>query len=257
MTPRPSLTARRYARKFGHISRHHATSAELRAYVATLSGGKVNVAFSMGKDAIAAFLALREVPGLELSLHHSYLIPGLEFVDEWIAYYERRLGLKIHMVPHWSLFRYLQFDVFQPPARSLELKPFRFRHYKNSHMHDYARELAGVPHSTYIATGVRACDSPMRRTSCSTHGVLNPLARSFWPVFDWTIADVSESIKRSGLVLPVDYLLFGRTFDGIDFRFLAKIKERFPRDYQRILEWVPLADLEIKRRGLCGTNPIT
>jgi 3'-phosphoadenosine 5'-phosphosulfate sulfotransferase (PAPS reductase)/FAD synthetase len=243
---RPTLIARKY----GHIERHHATSADLRAYVAKLSGGRVNVAFSMGKDAIAAFLALRDVPGLELSAHYSYLIPGLEFVDAWIAYYERKLGITIQQVPHYSFFRYLEFDVFQTPASSARLRPFRFRHYTNAHMHDFAREVCGVPVGTYVATGVRACDSPVRRTTFKVNGSLNPWMRTFCPIFDWTIADVCEAIQRSGLVLPVDYLLFGRSFDGIDFRFLSKVRERFPRDYARILEWVPMADLEMKRRTL-------
>ncbi len=238
------------ARKYGHIRRHHATSADLRAYVAELSKGRVNVAFSMGKDAIAAFLALRDVPGLELTAHYSYLVPGLEFVDTWIAYYERRLGVRIHQIPHYSLFRYLQHDVFQTPRSHAQLRPFRFEHYKNADMHDHAREVCGVPRSTYIATGVRAADSPVRRTTFAVNGALNPWMRTFCPVFDWTIADVAGAIARAGLVLPVDYLLFGRSFDGIDFRFLAKIRDHFPRDYARILDFVPMADMEIFRRHL-------
>jgi hypothetical protein len=31
------------------------------------------------------------------------------------------------------------------------------------------------------------------------------------------------------------------------------LRERFPRDYDRILEWFPLADLELFRRELCPT----
>lgn len=49
--------------------------------------------------------------------------------------------------------------------------------------------------------------------------------------------------------LPVDYKLFGRTFDGIDYRFLKPIKENFPRDYEKIITWFPLAELELFRRG--------
>ena len=41
--------------------------------------------------------------------------------------------------------------------------------------------------------------------------------------------------------LPVDYEMFGRSFDGIDYRFISPIKERFPDDYARILEWFPMA----------------
>lgn len=236
--------------------RHHETSADLRRYVTELSGGKVNLAFSMGKDAIAAFVALRDEPGLEIAMHHSEVIPGLEFVDVWLDYFERAFGLKIHRIPSPAFFRYLEHDVFQPPKRSLELKEYRFRSYSTSSLHAYAKELAGQPRTTFVATGVRAADSPERHTSIKRNGSLHPVERTFYPVFDWTITDVCNAIERAGVRLPVDYILFGRTFDGIDWRFLHKIKEHFPRDYERILEWVPLADLEIERRYLCPVPPV-
>ena len=50
--------------------------------------------------------------------------------------------------------------------------------------------------------------------------------------------------------LGSDYKVFGRSFDGLDLRFLLPIKKHYPRDYQRILELIPLADLEIFEVGV-------
>ena len=47
--------------------------------------------------------------------------------------------------------------------------------------------------------------------------------------------------------LPIDYEMFGKSFDGLDYRFLKPIKERFPEDYAKIKEFFPLIDLEILR----------
>jgi hypothetical protein len=47
-----------------------------------------------------------------------------------------------------------------------------------------------------------------------------------------------------------EYEWFGRSFDGIDWRFLAPIKQHAPDDYARILDWFPLADLEVFCRDL-------
>jgi len=58
----------------------------------------------------------------------------------------------------------------------------------------------------------------------------------------------TESALReaiASLSLRNGHVLF---FDGIDYRFMKPIKDHFPRDYQRIIEWFPLAELEIKRR---------
>jgi hypothetical protein len=44
--------------------------------------------------------------------------------------------------------------------------------------------------------------------------------------------------------------MFGRSFDGIDYRFLEPISRLYPEDYQRILQDFPLADLELFRRRM-------
>jgi len=109
------------------------------------------------------------------------------------------------------------------------------------------RRVASAP-DAWVAVGTRAADSPIRLANIRRYGSANPKRRSFLPVYDWKIARLCEIIKAAGLKLPVDYRLFGRSFDGIDFRFLKPIKDNFPKDYQRILAWFPLAELEIKRR---------
>ena len=94
----------------------------------------------------------------------------------------------------------------------------------------------------------------MRRIGLTTHGCINHSQKRFYPVYDWKKADLLREIDNAGVKLPVDYRMFGRTFDGLDYRFLAPIKEHYPEDYQKILSWFPLADLEIRRRehGILG-----
>jgi hypothetical protein len=66
-------------------------------------------------------------------------------------------------------------------------------------------------------------------------------------VWDMRKADLEAMFRRENVRLPVDYKIWGRTFDGIDLRFLVPLKKHFPRDYQRVLEFFPLADAEIFR----------
>lgn len=56
-----------------------------------------------------------------------------------------------------------------------------------------------------------------------------------------------DAISAEGIGLPPDYEWFGRSFDGLDHRFLAPLSEHAPADYQRVLRWFPLADLELAR----------
>jgi len=109
------------------------------------------------------------------------------------------------------------------------------------------REDYGLQDEMMYATGVRSADSPIRLVSIKTHGPINKRGLKYHPVWDWKKADLLREFERAGVKLAPDYRVFGRTFDGLDIRFLAPMKKHFPRDYQRVLEWFPLADLELFR----------
>lgn len=85
------------------------------------SQDKTLLAFSTGKDAIAAWLAIRDSFD-EVIPYYLYLIPDLEFVNESIDYYERFFNTKIIKLPHPSLYRLLNNFIFQPPERCLVIE---------------------------------------------------------------------------------------------------------------------------------------
>lgn len=228
-------------RKFIHTGEE--VIAEVRAECS-----RCMLSFSMGKDAMGAYLAIRDKFD-EVVPYYKYLVPGLEFVDESLDYYERRLfgGQHIYRLPHPSLIRLLNEFVFQPPERCAVIERLELYEHDYGDVAAAVREAAGLPPNAMTATGVRAADSPNRYRHFKTRGAINRKGLVFAPVFDWNKERLLAAIKKSGVRLPVDYRLFGRTFDGIDLRFLYPIKQHFPRDYQRILEWFPLADMELFR----------
>jgi hypothetical protein len=69
-------------------------------------------------------------------------------------------------------------------------------------------------------------------------------------VWDWRKQHVMDAIYAARIRLPPDYEWFNRSFDGLDRRFLGPIKAYAPDDYARILQWFPLADLELRRATL-------
>jgi hypothetical protein len=177
-----------------------------------------------------------------------YLVPDLEFVERSIRYYEGWFGCPIIRVPHPSLYRMLNGMVFIPPERCRTIERFRLPNFDYHKMQEAIRRHLGLGPECYTASGVRAVNSPQRMLALKKYGAISDNKQQFFPVWDWRKAQLLDEIRGAGVKLPVDYSLFGRSFDGIDYRFLAPIQERFPADYARILEWFPLADLEIKRR---------
>jgi 3'-phosphoadenosine 5'-phosphosulfate sulfotransferase (PAPS reductase)/FAD synthetase len=224
---------------------------ELIAQIQRESGHKtVLMAFSGGKDALAAYLHIRTrfervVP------FYMYGVPDLEFIEESLRYYERNLTDEpIIRLPHPSLYEMLGRLLWQPPERVPVLEAADLLELKYTHrfLRELVCEEARVPDNCFIATGVRADDSPMRRLSVVTYGPINRNERTFMPIWDWRKAVVMSAVNEAGLRLPVDYEMFGRTFDGFNADYLIPIRDRFPRDYQRILEWFPLADTDIFRK---------
>lgn len=228
------------------LQRHFSTSDELCAYVAELSGDTCLLSFSTGKDALAAWSKAkpyfkRIVP------FYMYLVPDLGFVECSLQYYEERLGTPILRMPHPGMVRMLRELVFQPPERVEAIDCAVLPRLTYEHVEAHVRKAAGAP-DAYVAIGTRTADSPIRLANVRRYGAVNHRRKSFFPVFDWRLADVIGCIEREHIKLPVDYRLFSRTFDGLDYRFLEPIRREFPLDYERILQWFPLADVELKRR---------
>ena len=222
-------------------------SSELRKQ---LKDTTVLLSFSRGKDSLAAWLALREA-GVNVIPYHLYLVPGLRFVDESLDYFADFFGVgAILNLPHPSLSRWLSNLVFQPPERCRIIEAASIPVPDYVELNSIVRNYLDLPDDTWVCDGVRAADSPNRRMGLATHGPVNHRARTMKVIWDWRIATVRDAIERSGVKLPPDYDWFGRSFDGLDLRFLRELKTHAPDDYQRILEWFPLADLELARADL-------
>lgn len=204
------------------------------------------LAFSTGKDAIAAWLAVRD--SFEaVHPYYLYLVPGLEFVEESLAYYEQYFGVKIARLPHPSLHRWLNNYTFQPPERCLVIDQAGLPNHEYSHIRQAVCNMRELKEDMLVADGVRAADSPMRRIAINTHGPITWSQGKYHPVWDWKKADLIDCFKRNNVRLPIDYKLFGRTFDGLDLRFILPLKKHRPADYKRVIEWFPMAELEVFR----------
>ena len=229
------------------LQRHFADSAELRRYIRERSpDGTVLLSLSLGKDSIAAWLALREIFPRIVPFYLE-LVPGLGFVERELERFETLMGTPILRYPHPSLYRMIRNMVYQPPERCAWIEQFGIPRLDYPEIERDVRKKAGAPNA-FVALGTRAVDSPIRRYNLMQNGPINVKRNSFWAVYDWKIDDVIDAIRKAGVKLPVDYKMFGRSFDGVDFRFLQPIREMFPDDYRKILRWFPLADLDIVRR---------
>jgi len=223
-----------------------ANSIDLCQQMAAAHNGVCLLSFSCGKDSIAAWLQLREHFDRIIPVY-MYLVPGLEFIDRSLAYYEQVFQAEIIRLPHPSLYRWLNHLTFQPPEHCRIIEDAGLPSFDYDDVLTVAKEIAGVSQDTYTAVGVRSADSINRHSAIKQHGPYNMARKQFYPVYDWKKEQLVDTIARSSIKLPPEYRLFGRSFDGLDYRFLKPIKEHFSADYDRILAWFPLADIELAR----------
>ena len=194
--------------------------------VAKSYGPRALLAFSCGKDSIAAWLAIREHFDEVVPVFFE-LVPGMAFVQESLAYYESFFGTKILRLPHPTLYKMLRTNLYQTPSRIGLIQSWDLpEDYDYAMAHRLVREAHGLPKNVPCANGVRAADSPMRRVSLMSHGPVSYITKQWSPVWQFNKADVLGILDQHACKLPVDYRVWGRTFDGLDFRFLKPLKEQ-------------------------------
>lgn len=219
-------------------------------------GDTTLLGFSRGKDSIATVLALRGK--LNIVPIHLDVVPGLEFIEDSLAYYEKHLfdGQRIIRMPHPSLYRMLNNNLYQNIGNAEVIAAANLEDLDYVDINRMALEQVECTQPIVLsAAGVRAADSPMRRTAVARHGTIHVNTRVWWPIWDWNKARLVDEIKAANISLPVDYLLWGRSFDGLDARFIIPMKKHMPRDYARVLEWYPLLEAEIMRYEMHQRNP--
>lgn len=211
------------------------------------TGDTILLAFSRGKDSIAAWIALRDSKLFKRIIPvYLYLVPGLKFEEESLKYFEDVFQTHIMRLPHPSLYRMMFNNVFQPPGRLWKnFDFFRFLQMDYQGQNRVIKHVLKLPEKTLQANGVRACDTMVRRVALRDHGPFGP--DNVKIIWDWSTKEVKDIIAANRIKLPVDYDLFGRSFDGIGYQYAKPIKEHFPEDYETMLKWFPLLELEIMR----------
>ncbi len=223
------------------------TSKEVIAKLKALNE-PVLLAFSCGKDSIAAWIALEDA-GIEVVPCYLYVVPHMQFVDDSIKYFERVFNKKIYQYPHPSAYEILNSYVSQAPQRIPVIYSASLITFSYEEMWKLIKEDLNLPADTWVADGVRAADSIHRRASFVRYGVMKERSRKVSPIADWLKAEVMGAINSRGIELPVDYEMFGRSFDGIDARFIIPLKERFPEDFKLLLEWFPMLETVFLREA--------
>jgi hypothetical protein len=215
-------------------------------------GPRVLFAFSCGKDSIAAWLQLRRFFDEVCPFYLEY-VPGIPFMERSLAYYESFFGTKILRLPGCSFWGLMDSSAYQPPGGTRWLRAQLFPRRENPDTIDqFAAFHYGFPLAAeqWIAGGPRRGESMGRAIIMKRVGAFDRRpgwGQLFHCIYDWSDARVMEELNAAGVKLPVDYRLFGRSFEGLRGRFLLPIKQHLPESWAYLENIFPLLRLELVR----------
>lgn len=220
--------------------------------VKKLQGGddRVLLSFSCGKDAWATWCAIKDHVDVYPFLYFAHFdVCGAGWMRGYMEYCEKKIGRRIVRLPAPNTYESLGAKalVYQPPHRCLSLEAINLPQFSFEDVQKAAANVWGLPESTFTALGVRAADSQRRAMHFRKHGPISENKKKFYPVWDMKKDGLVDALTENNVKLPPDYRIFGRSYDGAYFLFSKEIKEHYPSDYEKILEFYPLLELEAYR----------
>lgn len=211
-------------------------------------GTKAILAFSSGKDAVAAAIVMKR-HFEEVIPFCCYYVPGLKIMDEALAYYEDKLFKRsIIRAPHPVFIEWLSDFRYQTPQSAKDIA--RAGLPSSLSFADIVRDIAqehGIDAKAPYAIGARAGEFFTRAVMCSKSGGLQPGKRQWWPIWELTRNEVLQTIEGAGLALSREYDLFHSSFCGLDYAFVSQIKRHAPEDWVTLQHWFPLIEAELLR----------
>lgn len=185
------------------------------------------VFFSTGKDSVVLLdLCIKHLKRVEAVF--LYVVPDLEYKNAILEKYEKRYNIKIHQLPLWGISR-----TFAKYSKA------KITQLSQADVENHARERFDIE---YVAYGYKMADSTFRggilNAPCVEHGIDKKNHRLF-PLARWSEAEVMHYIKLNKIFLSPEYQYGFRDINEFTHAGLQFIRQKFPRDFKRIIDFYP------------------
>lgn len=196
----------------------------------------VIVGFSGGKDSIVcADLCFKYFRNIKMFF--MYLVPGLEFQEKMLNWYENKYNTEIIRMPHFEVSEFLKYGSFTMADWDVDVVGI-------NDTYEYLRQETGFH---WIAAGERCADSIVRNAMIKQSGSIDHKRGRFYPLAYWRKNEVLQYIKYKKLYLSPEQKKLGFSFRSLAGREVAVIKKYYPKDYERILKVYPFIGAGVER----------
>ena len=185
-----------------------------------------------GKDGIALLDMLAGVFD-KVICYYMYLIPNLDHIQPYIKWAETRYpNVEIRQIKHYQRDFFDSFGFFKEPDEGVKPR-------KIGDIEQAVREETGIK---YGFSGMKGVDGYMKRMRLKMFAKTGYVTEKgmVYPLALWTNKEVLQYIKSRNLISPFVYdaNAISQGF-GIDLNTMLLMRNKYPRDYQRILKEFP------------------
>ena len=226
-------------------------SREVCEKIADQTEGVTLLAFSRGKDSLASWLYLRQF--FDTIIPYTCIhIPGLEFVERSLKYYEDWFETKIHRVLYTNVGNDIAWKYFQLPGDYEHIDRTEFIDYPMTYLENLLMQHHGLDFEDYwTAHGFSRYDSLDRQGWVKKCGGIHKKTNRFFPCWDWKPTEIRSFIEQQQpkISLPEDYLFTNRSLEATPgWKNLRIMRETHPEDYRRCEFWFPLIGAQVARQ---------
>lgn len=199
----------------------------------------IGLAFSAGKDSFATLDLVAQAGFKRVEAYYLYRVDGLEAIERWLRWAEKRYGIKVRRYPHFELVKVFRHALLMPHYGDLGRVP----KVTMADIDHYFRLDAEVD---WIAYGWRGSDSYSRLMIMKQTGGFDTVAKRVFPLRDWKRGDVLNYLTLRGVPRPPT---FGRVEQGgVDLHPIAfEYLRRNPNDWKKLTEVFPFAEAHLRR----------
>ena len=188
-----------------------------------------------GKDGIALLDMLAGVFD-KVICYYMYLIPNLDHIQPYIKWAETRYpNVEIRQIKHYQRDFFDSFGFFKEPDEGVKPR-------KIGDIEQAVREETGIK---YGFSGMKGVDGYMKRMRLKMFAKTGYVTEKgmVYPLALWTNKAVLQYIKSRNLISPFVYdaNAISQGF-GIDLNTMLLMRNKYPRDYQRILKEFPYSE---------------
>lgn len=188
-----------------------------------------------GKDGITLLDMLAGVFD-KVICYYMYLIPNLDHIQPYIKWAETRYpNVEIRQIKHYQRDFFDSFGFFKEPDEGVKPR-------KIGDIEQAVREETGIK---YGFSGMKGVDGYMKRMRLKMFAKTGYVTEKgmVYPLALWTNKEVLQYIKSRNLISPFVYdaNAISQGF-GIDLNTMLLMRNKYPRDYQRILKEFPYSE---------------